>query len=147
MRGIIIFSIVFIFFTGGAVLSLLFTTKKNYFRKTRYSEKWSDRTKKIINWIIRVLAVVLSLMLFIYVTIPMAMDIPDLISGEYNECEGKVTYYAYNTSYKGNLLSKRTIMVNDKEKFVYYFGDPVEEGEHVIVEYLPNSRFVLEILE
>ncbi len=147
MKGVVIFSIVFIFFTGGAVLSLLFTKKKNYFRKTRYTERWSDSTKKIINWVIRGLAIVLFSLLLIYVTIPMAIDIPSLISGKYNEYEGKVTSYKYNTNYKGNILGMRTIMVNNKEKFTYYFGEPVEEGQHVTVVYLPNSRFVLEVIE
>jgi len=76
----------------------------------------------------------------------MAIDIPSLISGKYNEYEGKVTSSKYNTNCKGNILRMRTIMVNNKEKFTYYFGEPVEEGQHVTVVYLPNSRFVLEIL-
>ena len=147
MKGIVIFTIVFIFFTGGAVLSLLYSKKKNYIKKTRYSEKWSETTKNTINWIIRILAVILSLVLLIYVTIPMAIDIPNLISGKYNEYEGEVTSYKFNNNYKGNILCKRTIMVNNKEKFTYYFGDPVEKGQHVTVVYLPNSRFVLDILE
>ena len=147
MRGIVIFTIVFIFFTGGAVLSLLYSKKKNYIKKTRYSEKWSETTKNTINWIIRILAVILSLLLLIYVTIPMAIDIPSLISGKYYEYEGKVTSYKFNNNYKGNILGKRTIMVNNKEKFTYYFGDLVEEGQHVTVVYLPNSRFVLEVIE
>ena len=87
-------------------------------------------------------------MLFVFITIPMSIDIPCLISGDYKTCKGVVTSYEYNTGYKGrNLFLGQDIMIDNNELFTYYLGPVVQVDEIVTVVYLPNSRFVLEVTE
>lgn len=91
MSGTLKFIIIFSFFTGGAIGFLLMCRKKTFISKTHYSEKWSGTKKKTINWIVRAFLGSISVMLFVFITIPMSIDIPCLISGDYKTCKGVVT--------------------------------------------------------
>ena len=146
MSGLIKFAFIYLFFTGVAIASLLYCRRKYLFDKTYYTEKWSEKTKAIVSWIIRVLAVALAVGLFVYITLPMSKDIPNLLSNHYLTSEGEITSYELHRGHRGrNYFFKQEITLNDEERFDSYFGPRVKEGQYVRVEYLPNSRFVLKV--
>ena len=147
MSSIIAFLIVYVFFTGFSLLIVLFSRRKELLLK-KFTKKWTESKKKkifsIIRWVLRGISV---LIIFFY-TIPMSIDIPNLISGDYKTINGSIT--SYNNNHKERyqfIFSTQTITIEDKEHFTVYWGPYLELGQRVTVEYLPNSRFVLEVIE
>lgn len=146
MSGFLKFAFYYLFTTGVAIASILYCRRKYLFDKTYYTEKWSEKTKVIVSWVIRVFAVALAVVLFVYNTLPMSKDIPDLLSNKYITCEGEITSYQLYRGHKGrNYFFKQKMTISDEERFEFYFGPRVKKGQYVRVEYLPNSRFVLEV--
>lgn len=147
MSSIIAFLIVYVFFTGFSLLIVLFSRRKELLLK-KFTKKWTESKKKkiysIMRWVLRGIA---ALIIFFY-TIPMSIDISNLISGNSKTINGLIT--TYNNNYRDRhqfIFSTQTITIDDKERFTIYWGQYLELGQKVTVVYLPNSRFVLEVTE
>ena len=147
MNGILKFLVTFVFFIGIIIVVIFFCIKKNYIVKTA-QDLFRESTKKIINWAIRIVAAALGILVLICFIIPLSIDIPSLISGNYKTTNGVITSYYPESGYKRySAFYSQEITLDNSEQFSFYLGPNVEEGDAVTVVYLPNSRFVLEIIE
>jgi hypothetical protein len=145
MSSLIAFLILYVFYAGFSLTIIILSRRKELLLKS-FTKKWTDSKKKkiysIIRWVLRGIA---ALVIFFF-TIPMSIDIPHLISGDYKTVNGSITSYSSNHNERHQLFfSTQTITVEDKEHFTIYWGRYLELGQRVTIVYLPNSRFVLEV--
>lgn len=147
MDPVITFLIIYVFFTGFSLTIFLFSRKKELLLKS-FTKKWTESKKKkvfsIIRWVLRGCAI----LIIVLYTIPMSLDIFNLISGNSKTINGSITSYNNNYNDRYQLIFFiQTVTIDNKEPFTIYWGHNLELGQKVTVIYLPNSRFVLEVLE
>ena len=68
-------------------------------------------------------------------------DIPTLVKQEYTVTEGIVESWNYSDEER---LEERSISIKDdtgQEKSVIVYSTGIHQGEHLVVEYLPHSKY------
>lgn len=143
-KGYLLFLLIFLFALGGSIFFLKYSFKKSFLQK-QFEEKMGSKKKKTINsfvrWFIRCLV---ALMFYFYV-LPFGLDLPRLISHNYEMIEGYVT--AIDSSNGRYILSQQTITIDNEYKFYNYSLPRVEKDEKLTIIYLPNSKFVVDIIK
>ena len=99
-----------------------------------YGEKNITKIIKIISGI--------GLIFMVYcIVIPAILDIPTLVKQEYTVIEGIVESWNYSDEER---LEERSISIKDdtgQEKSVIVYSTGIHQGEHLVVEYLPHSKY------
>ena len=75
------------------------------------------------------------------IVIPAILDIPTLVKQEYTVTEGIVESWNYSDEER---LEERSISIKDdtgQEKSVIVYSTGIHQGEHLVVEYLPHSKY------
>lgn len=75
------------------------------------------------------------------IVIPAILDIPTLVKQEYTVIEGIVESWNYSDEER---LEERSISIKDdtgQEKSVIVYSTGIHQGEHLVVEYLPHSKY------
>ena len=89
----------------------------------------------------QVVARVIGILVFVYLVIPMSMDIPQAINGQYSEVQGRAELLQPNEGWD-ELVSQR-FYVNG-EIFNYYALNPkIRNQYNYTIRYLNHSHFVI----
>ena len=84
----------------------------------------------------------IGLIFMVYcIVIPAILDIPTLVKQEYTVTEGIVESWNYSDEER---LEERSISIKDdtgQEKSVIVYSTGIHQGEHLVVEYLPHSKY------
>lgn len=99
-------------------------------------ERWSD-TRIVFDNILFPLLNILGVVLLIILILPMTLDLPKAIKGNFSIHEGSL----YNTECK-LFCQNQVIYINEETKLKLYFNDELEKDEIYVIKYLPRSKFI-----
>ena len=94
-----------------------------------------------INKIIKIISGIGLIFMVYCIVIPAILDIPTLVKQEYTVTEGIVESWNYSDEER---LEERSISIKDdtgQEKSVIVYSTGIHQGEHLVVEYLPHSKY------
>lgn len=144
------FLAVYIIMTAVTIFLIIFSTRKEkkYLSKVTW-ERSSPLQRRVISWVIRSIFIVMTCFVLIVFIIPMSIDIPNLISGNYATSRGIISLHdKANHSHANpgsNFFDAQSFTLNNKENFRVYYGPDLAKGDEVVVTYLPFSKYVLAI--
>ena len=104
-------------------------------------EKDVRKLEKNINKIIKIISGIGLIFMVYCIVIPAILDIPTLVKQEYTVTEGIVESWNYSDEER---LEERSISIKDdtgQEKSVIVYSTGIHQGEHLVVEYLPHSKY------
>ena len=102
---------------------------------------WIRNHEKNINKIIKIISGIGLIFMVYCIVIPAILDIPTLVKQEYTVTEGIVESWNYSDEER---LEERSISIKDdtgQEKSVIVYSTGIHQGEHLVVEYLPHSKY------
>lgn len=131
----ILFSIGFFFGFG----------KKNgsYIYPGGKANAWSESSKKKFNLVVQWIFRIISFAIVIWAVIPMAIDIPELLSDNYMTKSG---YISSDSSYFGLKVLSQFITI-DANTYSVFMGPVLTEGQNISIRYLQHSKFVIEVMQ
>ena len=144
LKSYLFFLFIFLFTTGGSIFFLKYSYKKSFLQKP-FEKEMIPKRKRIINFTVRWFMRCVAALMFYYYVLPFGLDLPRVISGNYETIAGYVTAIDARRGRYGLPQQKITI---DNEYDFYNFTLPrVEKDEKLTIIYLPNSKFVVEIIK
>lgn len=105
-------------------------------KRMQKEERWSD-TRIAFDNILFPLLNVLGVILLIVLILPMTLDLPKAIKGNFSIYEGSL----YNAECK-LFCKNQVIYINEETKLKLYFNDELEKDEIYVIKYLPRSKFI-----
>ena len=102
---------------------------------------WIRNHENNINKIIKIIYGIGLIFMVYCIVIPAILDIPTLVKQEYTVTEGIVESWNYSDEER---LEERSISIKDdtgQEKSVIVYSTGIHQGEHLVVEYLPHSKY------
>ena len=115
------------------------TVKK---QASEFNTSSMSKPRKILyNKIIKIISGIGLIFMVYCIVIPAILDIPTLVKQEYTVIEGIVESWNYSDEER---LEERSISIKDdtgQEKSVIVYSTGIHQGEHLVVEYLPHSKY------
>lgn len=93
----------------------------------------SERSLKIEKIIVRIIGVAIAILITIYMTVPYLLDVPKLITGNFNYVTGQVT----KVSTKKKDFNEYVYISGKEVRF--FFSANVEKNSRYKIGYLPNT--------
>ena len=141
MKIIIVFFIVLVWTTIFSFLSFFYYGKKDYNHLTGpKAYTVSEDGKRRANTFFRFLSKGIGILVFVYLVIPLWLDIPNLLNENYTIIEGEPSL----VSGRYRLISQRVYIDGEKLTvlFLLYPKTIIEERTYSI-QYLPHSGFAV----
>lgn len=108
-------------------------------KAAHWSKDAQQNFNTIVKWGFRIFAIFIILIL----VLPMAKDIPNIISNKQMSITGKVEH---ENALFGTRFIRQSITVENVTVY-QYFGRPLFNGDYRTINYLPNSKFVIDVIE
>ncbi|MDF2910814.1 MAG: hypothetical protein K0Q56_1695 [Sporolactobacillus laevolacticus] len=116
----------------------------SYFYPVGKAQQWAKKTRKIVDHCIYLVIILASLGSFIFVTYPMLLDLPFVLSGETVSLTGTISHVSEISGRHGHLGQEVTI---ESQTFSIYFESDFKKEDDIEIDYLPNSRLVVQVYE
>lgn len=109
-------------------------------REERYSNRWG---MKLLTWSVRLFVIVICSNISIYLIVPMAKDIPNLLLGTYDSVKGQPEkVWHYHKSFTEHVY----IGGKDVEFFLESkMGEKENKQKYYYVEYLHYSKYAVNV--
>lgn len=135
----------FFYFIVGSLGFFFIFRKRRWIQWERMAPGFKKSVKKHekeINIVIKSILGICIVFVWMEIVIPAVKDIPYVMQEKYTQAEGNVTTWDFSDETKNRV---RAIGIMDEktkqEVFVSVYSRGVHEGEHLKIEYLPNSKY------
>lgn len=142
MKMIIVFFIVLVLVTIYSFLLFFYFGKKGYnYLKGPKAYTVSEDGKRRFNTIMRFLTKGFGIILFVYVAIPLWLDIPNLLNKNYTIIEGEPSLVSGAPF--GLWFVKQNVYIDGEEILVLLYHEPIREERTYSIQLLPHSGFAV----
>ena len=141
MKIIIVFFIVLVWATIFSFLSFFYYGKKDYNHLTGpKADTVSEDGKRRINTFFRFLSKGIGILVFVYLVIPLWLDIPNLLNKNYTIIEGEPSLVSGR-----HRFIKQRVYIDGEGILVLHLLHPelIREERTYSIQYLPHSGFAV----
>ena len=142
MKMIIVFFILLVLITIYSFICFFYYGKKGYnYLKGPKADTVSEDGKRRFNTIVRFLSKGIGIILFVYLAIPLWLDIPDLLNENYTIIEGEPSLVSGAPF--GLWFMKQDVYIDGEEIFIFLYPEPIRKERRYSIQYLPHSGFAV----